>query len=51
MWIWKGTVMMRKMKWGKMRRRNRRCMRTRRRMRIRMRILAKNLRRLARERW
>jgi hypothetical protein len=40
MWIWKGTV---KMKWRKM---NRRKMRRRRR-----RIMAKNLGRLARERW
>jgi hypothetical protein len=45
MWIWKGTVKMRKMK----RRRRKRWMRMRRRMR--MRIMPKNLGRLARERW
>jgi hypothetical protein len=44
MWIWKGTVTMkrRKMKRRKMRRRRRW---------MRMRMMAKNLGRLARERW
>jgi hypothetical protein len=48
MWIWKGTVKMRKMKRRKMRRRK---MRRRRRWWMRMRIMAKNHGRLARERW
>jgi hypothetical protein len=46
MWIWKGTVKMGKMKRRKMRGRRRWWMR----MRRRMRIIAKNLGRLARER-
>jgi hypothetical protein len=49
MWIWKGTVKMGKMKRRKMRGRRRWWMRMR--MRRRMRIMAKNLGRLARERW
>jgi hypothetical protein len=46
MWIWKGmvTMMRRKMKRRKMKRRKMR-------RRIRMRMMAKNLGRLARERW
>jgi hypothetical protein len=48
MWIWKGTVKMGKMKRKKMRRRRRRWWM---RMRSRMRIMSKNLGRLARERW
>jgi hypothetical protein len=45
MWIWKGMVTMRrKMKRRKMKRRKMR-------RRIRMRMMAKNLGRLARERW
>jgi hypothetical protein len=51
MWIWKGTVKMRKMK-RRMRRRWMRMMRwMRMRRRMRMRIMAKNLGRLARGRW
>jgi hypothetical protein len=48
MWISKGTVMMRKMMRKKMRRRK---LGRRRRWRMRMRIMAKNLGRLARKRW
>jgi hypothetical protein len=50
MWIWKGTVKMRKMKRRKMRRR-RMWWWMRMRIRMRIRIMAKNLGQLARGRW
>jgi hypothetical protein len=54
MWTWDGTVKMREMKRGKMRRRKMRWRRRwwmRLRRRMRMRIIAKNVGQLARERW
>jgi hypothetical protein len=48
MWIWPGMVKMRQMKRRKMRRRK---MKRRRRWWMRMRMMAKNLGQLARERW
>jgi len=57
-WIWKGTVTMKrrkmmrsKMKSRKMKRRRMRRRRMRMRSRLRMRMMANNLRRLARGRW